>query len=150
MKSILQNWVMELGLRHQGVLITFTRGCDGVIKEDKTKFLAREIRGLFLVPFDERELNYNKGFMVGFPNEIASNTFPYLLCELDSYPVHYLFHLIHATEIIGYKHPEMGVRVVYLDRYQNMVKRLHLNPETEKQLDSRLNQDRILNETVEA
>lgn len=150
MKSILQDWVTELGLRHQGVLVTAIRGCDGMAKEDVTKPLARELRGLVLVPYDDRELDNLGGFMVRFPSEPAAHNFNALLRSLDHYPVHYLFHLIHAVEIIGYYHPNRHARAVYFQRYENFVRRLHLRPETMEQMDSRLTEDRIMLGTVGA
>jgi hypothetical protein len=67
MKSILQAWVTELGLRHQGVLLTAVRGCDTWSKYSAEKPLIREMRGLILVAFDPRELEFAEGFMTRFP-----------------------------------------------------------------------------------
>lgn len=149
-KSIVQPWVTQLGLRHQGVLLTAIRGCDGMVKEDSTKPLAREFRGLILTPFDIRELDHEKGFMVGFPSMAAEKNFYNFQKSLDHYPVHYIFHLIHAIEIIGYYHPYDKVKETYISRYKQLVKRLHLQPESKKQLDKRLNEDRIKNNSVES
>lgn len=146
--SILQEWVQSLGLRHQGVLVTAIRGCDGMAKEDSTKPIAREMRGLILVPFDQRELSNARGFMVHFPSEEAEKTFEHLRHSLDHYPVHYLFHLIHAIEIIGYYHPNPQARFEYLRRYRALVTKLHLKPESKRALDWRLNEDRIASNTV--
>lgn len=148
MSSILQPWVNQLGLRHQGVLVACIRGCDGVIKEDASKPIMRELRGLILIPFDSRELEYEKGFMVSFPSRAAAAAFKSLRKSLDHYPVHYLFHLLHAMEIVGYYHPSKKVRSLYYERYCGLVKRLHLNPESKAMLDERLNEDRIATNTV--
>ena len=157
-KSILQEWVTNLGLRHQGVLLTAIRVCDTWSKYSTEKPLIREIRGLVLVPFDERELLYQRGFMTGFkgfvhadgpdkrPAEVA---FGELLASIDGLPVHYIMHLMHAMEIIGYCHPKDQVRDEYQRRYRRMTEKFHLNPETKEQMDARLGEDRIEKGTVE-
>lgn len=149
-ESILQKWVTRIGLRHQGVLLTGLRGCDGAIKEDATKPILREMRGLILVPFDPRELQFDKGFMTGYPSETAIAGFEQLCKSLDHYPTHFLFHFIHAVEIIGYHHPEEGVRKVYWMRYIKLCKRLHMHGESKEECDARLTEDRIESGTVEA
>lgn len=140
---------MQLGLRHQGVLLTGLRGCDGAIKEDCTKPILREMRGLILVPFDIRELNYDRGFMTGFPSQTAATAFDSLLRAIDHYPTHFIFHLIHAIEVIGFNHPSILVCDSYTLRYRKLVRSLHLNPETYSQCNERLNEDRIAQGTVE-
>jgi hypothetical protein len=141
--SILQSWVTDLGLRHQGVLLAAVRGCDGRDKEAPEKPLIRELRGLILIPFDERELNNPLGFMVKFPHVPAEIMFHRLCRNLDPLPVHYLMHLIHAVEIIGYCHPKYEIKSVYKSRYITLCNKLHINPETYRQMNLRLNEDRI-------
>lgn len=48
-------------------------------------------------------------------------------------------HLIHAFEIVGFKHPDEFVRTEWSSFYHRLVFALHLNPETEAELDERLN-----------
>ena len=57
MKSVLQDWVMEMPLRHQAILLTAVRGCDGMPKRDVTKTIVSALRGMFMVPADEREVH---------------------------------------------------------------------------------------------
>ncbi len=57
----------------------------------------------------------------------------------DSYAAHYVLHLLHAIEIVGYKHPDAHTRARWLGFYQVLVLAMHLSPETEAQLDERLN-----------
>ena len=148
--SILYDWVMNLGLREQGILLAAIRGCDGMAKEDTTKSIMRELRGLILVPYDPRELEASdKGFMVGFPSRAVEESFPKLLKSLDQYPVHFLFHMLFAMEVIGFRHPLASVRIIYHERYTLIVRKLHLNPETFAQYQARVEEDRIANNTVE-
>jgi hypothetical protein len=54
------------------------------------------------------------------------------------YNSHFVLHLIHAAEIIGYKHPDENIKKIWQEFYLNMCKAMHLNPETKKQMDNRL------------
>jgi len=47
-------------------------------------------------------------------------------------------HLIHAAEILGYKHPIIYIRRFWNIFYLDGVKDLHLHPETEAEMDKRL------------
>ena len=50
MPSILLPWVTELGLRHQGVLLSAIRGCDTAPRNDASKNLVRCLRAELLLP----------------------------------------------------------------------------------------------------
>jgi len=58
-----------------------------------------------------------------------------VLKSLDHYPAHYIMHVLHATEIVAYKSPE-GADWLWF--YERLCKCIHVNPETEEQLDLRL------------
>lgn len=64
------------------------------------------------------------------------------LKQLDAIPHHFQLHLLHAIEILGYKHPEPRVRAWWMQTYFRLVHDMHLWPETEEQLDRRLGDDR--------
>lgn len=57
---------------------------------------------------------------------------------LDEVPHHYQMHLMHAAEILGYKHHEFEVRDWWHRAYRALVDDLHLEPESEETLDERL------------
>jgi hypothetical protein len=59
--------------------------------------------------------------------------------HLDMLPHHYHLHLMHGAEILGYKHPDPTVRKRWLGFYMRCVDDMHLTPETEEQMDERLN-----------
>ena len=141
--SILQSWVTGLTLRMQGVLVTGLRGCDGYPKEDWTKTVLRAIRNKVLVPADARELAYKGGFMSYQTGELAA-----LKLDLDQYPVHFVTHIMHACEVIGYKHPDVDVRVEFFNFYLRLAQKMHLNIESELQFDARMMEDRIANSNV--
>ena len=64
------------------------------------------------------------------------------LRELDAIPHHFQIHLLHAAEILGYKHPDLRVRRWWLQTYTRLVHDMHLWPETEEEMDRRLGDSR--------
>ncbi len=134
MPSVLQPWVEQLGLRHQGVLMACVRGCDSVPKEDATKALARCLRGVLLNSFDPKPTS----FIEHVNDDELRERMVAVLKNHDHYPIHYIMHLMHGSEIIGYKHPRAAVRVMWRWWYMKLAQCFHLNIETEEQLDARL------------
>ncbi len=146
MSSILQPWVEALGLRHQGVIVSAMRGCDTAARHDPSKLFHRLLRGAVLLPHCGRfatPLTY----IVVEPDEDKwwAGVRPFL-DSWDHYPNHYVVHVIHAAEIIGYYGPEespvFGLR--WLAFYRAACHKLHLFPETRTVLDDRLNADEAL------
>jgi hypothetical protein len=136
MKSILQQWVINLGLRHQGVLLSVVRGCDNVGKEDASKAIARALRGTFLFAFDLEPSSFIELHVEDTELEARFSAF---LRNFDHLPIHFVMHLMFAAEIIGYKHPIREIRLVWQLFYRRLVHKLHLRPESEDRLDERLN-----------
>lgn len=58
--------------------------------------------------------------------------------SLDVLPHHYQMHFLHGAEIIGYKHGDSVIRSWWRQLYDRLVRDMHLQPETEEQLDERL------------
>jgi len=147
MKSVLRDWVMELPLRHQGVLITALRGCDSAPKENSAKPLVRALRYAVLNPADEREVGMPSAFMSpGFSDEELRA----FLKDWDHYPIHFVQHLMHACQVVGNCYPpEEKLRgpstagSAFLFAYHSMVHKLRLNPETPAEMHARLTEDRI-------
>lgn len=150
MPSILLPWVEALGLRHQGVLLAAIRGCDTAPRNDASKNLVRCFRAEILLPHcgDPKK---SASFIEGVDEQTLVDRMQSFIKDHDHYPNHYVGHLILASEIIGYKGPEFAVsdshdrrRYVqrnWLEFYQRMCKCLHVTPETEAELDARLNAD---------
>lgn len=132
--NILQDWTTKLGLRHQGVLVSAIRGCHGLPKDDPSKALARCIRYALLHSFSDKP----SSFIENVEDMELKRRMLAVLSSHDQYPVHYIMHLLHAAEIVGYKHPDNNVRARWEWFYCNLSKCFHLNPETEEQLDDRL------------
>jgi hypothetical protein len=74
---------------------------DNVPKDDATKLLARCLRAVILNSFDPKP----SSFIEKVDDKELEARMVAVLKNHDHYPVHYLMHLMHGAEIIGYKHP---------------------------------------------
>lgn len=146
--SVLQRWVQSLPRRHQGVMLTAIRGCDGSPKEDDAKQLNRMIRRAVLNPYDIRETESVGGFFGFDPIKLTSSLADFLH-SLDQYPLHYVMHITHACEVIAYCHPQIAYRVFFTEVYNSVCHMLHLYPESQEDMNSRLTTDRVALDTVE-
>lgn len=138
--SVLQPWVEELPLREQGTLLTAVRGCDHTPKyplDSPERQLVACLRYAFMVPADEREIGIEPGafFQTQLPTFKPS--------AIGHYPQHWFAHVMHASEVIGYRHPNAALRVAWLRVYREFCRSLHVNPETLEQFEARLSEDRI-------
>lgn len=151
MRSVLQDWVMELPLRVQGVLTTGVRGCDDEAKVwtrtgvsySPGRRLTAYIRCCFMVPADPREVDREEGafFMSTPPDNFKPSEFGHL-------PQHWYSHAMHALEVIGYCHPDQATADAAFKLYEAMVHNLHLSVELYAQMIIRLTEDRIAKGTV--
>lgn len=57
---------------------------------------------------------------------------------VDEMPHHFQLHLMHAAQIIGYKHPDPATREWWSIFYRMIVNDAHLFPESEELMDMRL------------
>lgn len=159
--SIIQPWVQALGLRHQGVIVSAVRGCDGAEREDASKYPVRFYRACVLNAHC-RDPRRAVSYML-WPKdqlELERNT-KLFTKSIDHYPMHWLTHFMFAAEVTGYyfdprrswvgeeyhgdavrSAPDLSwVRGYWLELYCRLVSKLHLVPETKEQLDARLNPD---------
>lgn len=137
---ILQYWVQCLGLRHQGVLMASVRGCDTAPRDDDSKLFARCVREAILRPHCGNSAGAATFIQRVLRSELQRR-FTGFIRDADHYPHHYMMHIIHAIEIIGYHHPDGNVRQTWKEFYEFACRRLHLNPETPEQLSGRLDAD---------
>lgn len=63
------------------------------------------------------------------------------LRAVDEVPHHFHLHLMHAAEILGYKHPEEWIRVWWHKFYHQLVHDAHMHPESMEEMDRRLGDD---------
>ncbi|MGH7130994.1 MAG: hypothetical protein ACREJO_03505 [Phycisphaerales bacterium] len=145
MASVLQVWVTELSLMQQSVLIAAVRGPDGIKKDHVAKVLCRFLRRSFLISAFEGHALLSPdepggGSFTGpcsWPGGITAALDEYLRC-VDELPHHFQLHLMHAAEILGYKHPNPMVGEWWHSCYLRLVNDLHLQPESEAVMDKRL------------
>src|SRR4051812_45559306 len=118
MKSVLRDWVMELPLREQGTLLTAVRGCDLTPKlplDSNARKLICCLRYRFLNPADEREVDAEPGTFMS-----RQDPPDFKFSELGHLPWHWLSHVMHAIEVVGYRHPDMRERRVWGTIYYRM------------------------------
>jgi hypothetical protein len=142
--SVLQDWVETLTLMQQSVLITAVRGADTLPKDHVSKYLLRWYRRCILVsafercvitdPEDPRGGSFTGPIEGGTLDQVASS----YLRGIDEVPLHFHLHLVHAAEILGYKHPLDAIRAWWESFYAAAVRDMHLAPEAEEDLDKRL------------
>lgn len=151
MRSVLQDWVMELPLREQGTVLTAIRGCDAEPKQwtsrgvsySPGRRLTAFIRWCVMVPADPREVDIQEGaFMMSEP------PYPFKPSEFGHLPQHWYSHAMHALEVIAYQCPEPIVAEKAYGLYEAMVHNMHLNVESREQMMRRLSEDRLKAGTV--
>jgi hypothetical protein len=144
MPSVLNDWVCELPLMQQSVLLSNIRNSDGIPKRHKQKPIIRWYRRCVLKSaFEGYELT--TPFSAGggsFTGPIAVGELEKSLDDFidsrDEMSLHYYAHAMHAFEILGYKYPLFNVREFWRRAYERMAHAMHLWPETEEQMDARL------------
>ena len=133
MPSVLLDWVMELPIRMQSVLMAATRGPDN-FRYPGVKVINRWIRARLFHDADP-----TNPFIVKAGDPHPLEILEQLEHELQYTSVHYFGHLIHAIQIIGYQHPEAETRALATQLYAELCQRvLHLPPESEEGMDYRL------------
>jgi hypothetical protein len=151
--SVQPEWCRRLPVQQQSVLLLASRGPDGVAKVHPCKPVVIAYRASVLVAAKYgRSLGWGEKadtFMsldVFATDNRASHSALMTWSEAkqqffdhhDVLPKHYLAHLMHGVEILGYKHPDERFRSRWLSFYVELVDSLHLQPETEAQMDVRL------------
>jgi hypothetical protein len=137
---------MDLPLREQGTLLTAVRGCDLTPKyplDSVERRLVGAIRCAFMNPADPREVGLEPGCFF-----IPEPPMDWKASELGHYPLHWFSHVMHACEVIGYRHPDRDLAFKFITIYERMAGSLHLFIESKNQMIRRLSEDRIVAGTV--
>lgn len=150
MPAVMQEWTTKLPLREQGVLVLALRGPDGARKEHGAKNVVRALRGCVMVtgatgqslmpgqnlPDD----TFMQMYRIGHPNSEAwDEAVKEFFRAWDEYNVHFLFHLMHAAEVLGYRYPNgETIQVRWLNLYYRSCKKVHIIPESLDQMIDRL------------
>lgn len=158
MTIVTQEWTHSLSMMQQTVLLTAIRGPDGIAKYASAKLLLRWYRRcLLLSAMDGKVLadpmEPNGGSFTGpslgpdsddldpWEDRMQIHVNDYLR-QLDALPHHFQMHFMHAVEIMGYKHPDDVISMFWRQVYLRLVNDLHLHPESEAEMDSRLGDSR--------
>src|ERR1017187_649397 len=130
MACVLNEWVTELNLKMQTVLIVGLRGPDQAYCPNLKK-IHRWLRSLCL-----RNADPDHTFM---KHQDDLPSIAEIEHEFEHQSVHYALHLTYALEVISYKHPEAGIRGKAAHLYRNITSDLlHFNFESETEMDHRL------------
>jgi hypothetical protein len=139
---MLRDWVEELPLREQGVLLSGMRGCDLTPKvplDSPERQLVSYLRYVVCHPNDESEVGAASGAYMQF--EPPGNWMP---SEFGHYPQHWYAHTMHAFQVVGYRHPNGMIRATAEDIYLRFVHSLHLEPESFDTMVARLSEVRTV------
>lgn len=138
--GMVRKWVLELPLREQGVLLSGMRGCDVAPKNpvDSTeRQLVAYLRYVVCKPNDETEVDGAPGaYMQSMPPKEWKPS------EYGHYPQHWYAHIMHAFQVVGYRHPDYDTRQVCATIYESFVDGLHLIPERFDSMRTRLSEKR--------
>jgi hypothetical protein len=130
--SVLQDWMTELPWKQQSVILSVLRGPDN-FRFEGIKKVNRWLRKI---------TQHNADSSTEYMQKIELPTIEQICKEGEYTSVHYFCHLMHALEIIGYNCPNEEILLIAKDYYNGLVNALHLNPETQEQLNKRL-EDKI-------
>lgn len=139
-ESVIHDWVAALPFTQQAVLMCAMRGPDNSEKSDSAKQMTFYLRGIVMKPAYSNDgiMPYTPGGFMCDDYEAFAGRAKMLIQNHDKYPHHWLMHLIHAYEIVGYKHPNIKTRHDFIWFYLRFCMTLHMNPETKSQLNKRL------------
>lgn len=132
MTSVVQDWVSNLSLKMQTVLLLGTRGCDGVPKENPSKRFNRILRSVVYRNADTGS-NFMREDLYYMPRQLDE-----FLEAAEGMPLHFVTHFMHACEIVAYFHPDANTQDVFACFYGKLCGLMHLNPETPEQIMQRL------------
>ena len=147
MPLVFQDWWLDLTMQQQTVLILAIRGPDTVRKFHPCKTIIRNYRATVLkAAYLGRPMGLDEGDETTFMHlrNITDSHIWHLNLKayfdtVDELPLHYHLHLLHGAEIVGYKHPMPFLKARWQDFYFRGCDDMHINPETEVQMDKRLN-----------
>lgn len=164
-RSVLQDWVQQLTFMQQSVLLSSIRGADGLHKDHISKYILRWLRrcvlisafdgcaltspttpggGSFTGPLKHPKVekwdyvNPNLAGMIQYDSMVLKHVSEDYLRSTDEIPHHFHMHVVHAAEILGYKHPINWIADWWHDFYLMLASDAHLHPETETEMDRRL------------
>jgi len=144
-KSVQPEWCTALPLQQQSVLLLAARGPDGIAKDHPCKEIQRAYRGTVflaakygrLLKFGEKADSFMSLNVFADPDGWAAAVKAFFH-TVDSLPHHFVMHLMHGAQILGYKHPDNRFAERWRQFYCMACEDMHLTEETEEEMDRRL------------
>jgi hypothetical protein len=140
--ALLPDWVSELSLQQQAVLVLALRGPDGFPKLHPVKDVLYRYRACLLK-------NAKTGQMLLPGQKLPSfmwhdfNGWDVILARFreieDELPLHFYTHLMHGAQVLAYKHPSSAIRQMWYKFYKQCCDYLHTPVESRATMDERLN-----------
>jgi len=118
---VIQDWVLDMPLKMQSVLLLGLRGPDQ-FRAPGIKTITRWLRSLTFVPGDPT--NVFEFMRVELPLRIEEKS--EIARELEFVSQHYYSHLMHALEEVGYGHPDKEIAKHAFELYRDMCRLFHL------------------------
>ena len=137
-ESALHDWVHTLTFQQQALLMTGMRGPDECNKHNPAKAMVRFLRGAICKPAGNWSGYNDNDFMWG-DYGVFGTWQRQFFDDPDGYPHHFIMHLVHCAEVIGYKHPDRQIRYSWNRFYLAACQAFHMLGETEGSMDERLN-----------
>lgn len=143
--KLFPDWIDKLTLQQQTVLALALRGPDGFPKHHASKPVLYFLRACLLrQAHTGRMMKYTDSCptfmsMAGMDIDFWRRTLRDFQEVEDEMPLHYYTHLMHAAEVLAFKHPDPVIRNRWMTFYLQCCEYLHLVEETEEQMDLRLN-----------
>lgn len=143
--SVQPEWCLDLPLQQQSVLFLAGRGPDGIGKAHPCKDVQRAYRAGIqrgakigrCYAWGERGDSFMSMDLIADDAAWKTVTGEFFH-HVDELPHHFLMHLLHGAEILGYKHPDPRIAGRWREFYLQGCTDMHLTPETEEQMDERL------------
>jgi hypothetical protein len=142
--KLFPDWVEKLPLQQQTVLALALRGPDGFAKHHASKFVLWFYRACVLKAAAEGRMLRHHEYCKTFMSMEACDPLVWdkLLLDFseveDELPLHFYTHLMHAAQVLHYKHPDSLIRERWGKFYYQCCDFLHMFPETESNMDKRL------------
>lgn len=145
-RSLFPAWLSQLTLQQQAVLMAAVRGQDGDTKTTGFKQIASAMRSSFMKAAHTGRMPLIGEHLASFMSLrifADAETWERMLKvtieeEGDGAVLHYYTHLMHAAQVLSFKHPDETFRERWRTCYLMMVEKLHLYPESEEEMDERL------------
>lgn len=132
MSSVLQPWLENIPIRMQSTLLLGLRGPDTHACPN-VKIICRWLRGLAFKPGNPDNC---REFMGDAPERIREKSV--VAKELEFCSQHFYSHLMHALEVVAYRHPYLSVASLAFGLFEDMCVLMHLPPESAEKFEARL------------